>query len=185
MSDTDDIIPPFSVVRLLRFDDKTSDWKDQIRREFRIGYYSEQDGLDCVWLVNDKGEYEQTVDQKLLYDYFEIVSRSEECDLYGKNRTAILPLNKGELKMFDTSKMVASYEELDDFSKKMIDFVNSSFENKKEWMDFYYQNSPVVAISMDMAKRSGLNEVETLQLCVFALCEKKVLDIMKKLKEIE
>src|SRR5207245_6099180 len=24
---------------------------------YRVGYYSRQDGLDCVWLVNSHGEY--------------------------------------------------------------------------------------------------------------------------------
>ena len=30
--------------------------ESRIGRRFRIGYYSRQDGLDCIWLVNEKGE---------------------------------------------------------------------------------------------------------------------------------
>jgi hypothetical protein len=55
-------------------------------RHFRIGYYSKMDGLDCIWLVNEKGEYEQTIDHDFLKKYFEVESVSRERSLYGKNR---------------------------------------------------------------------------------------------------
>jgi hypothetical protein len=86
------IIPPLSVVRLNHADDQTPHWKNQVGREFRIGYYSRQDGTDCVWLVNDAGQYEQTVDQKQLRDYFVIIERSKERALYGTTRPPIPPL---------------------------------------------------------------------------------------------
>ena len=54
------IIPPRSRVRLLRADPRTATWKKTIGRQFRIGYYSRKDGLDCIWLVNENGAYEQT-----------------------------------------------------------------------------------------------------------------------------
>ena len=53
-----------------------------------IGYYSKADGLDCIWLVNDEGEYEQTVDHEFLRKYFEIENVSSERSLYGKDRPA-------------------------------------------------------------------------------------------------
>jgi len=59
--------------------------------QYRVGYYSVNDGLDCVWLVNQKGEYEQTVDQRFLRKRFRIVKPSSETDLYGRNRPAIQP----------------------------------------------------------------------------------------------
>ena len=86
------IIPPLSVVRLVHTDDRTPLWKKQLGRSFRIGYYSRQDGTDCVWLVNDAGEYEQTVDQEQIHTYFEIVERSKVRTLFGDNRTPIPPL---------------------------------------------------------------------------------------------
>jgi hypothetical protein len=44
------------------------------------------DGLDCIWLVNEQGEYEQTIDHDFLTKFFEIESVSRERSLYGKNR---------------------------------------------------------------------------------------------------
>ena len=58
-------------------------------RSFRIGYYRRTDGLDCVWLVNEAGEYEQTVDQKMIYSSFEVLNRSDATDLYGADRAAL------------------------------------------------------------------------------------------------
>jgi len=89
------IIPPLSVVRLVRADARTPQWKIQLGRSFRIGYYSRQDGTDCVWLVNDAGEYEQTVDQKKLHAHFEVVERSKERSVYGTARPPIPPLAAG------------------------------------------------------------------------------------------
>jgi len=89
------LIRPLSVVRLMRADSHTPRWRDQIGRTFRIGYYSRQDGTDCVWLVNDAGEYEQTVDQGRLNDFFDLVRRSNERSLFGRNRPPIPPLANG------------------------------------------------------------------------------------------
>ena len=80
------IIPPLSVVRLARCDRHTPQWKNQIGRVFRVGYYSRQDGTDCVWLVNDAGEYEQTVEQVRLLKFFDLLERSSERALFGRNR---------------------------------------------------------------------------------------------------
>ncbi len=58
---------------------------------FRIGYYSKNDGLDCVWLVDDTGEYGQTADQQHIRDHFAIIELSEEEDLFGVYRPIIGP----------------------------------------------------------------------------------------------
>jgi len=86
MKRTANILPPRSVVKLVRADKDTRKWKANIGRRFRIGYYSRQDGLDCIWLVNDAGEYEQTTDQESIQKYFKIIKRSSEKDLFGTNR---------------------------------------------------------------------------------------------------
>jgi hypothetical protein len=78
------IIPPRSRVRLLRTDNRTPEWKRDIGRQFRVGYYSRKDGLDCIWLVNEDGEYEQTTDRKFLLKYFEIEYLSQEKNLFGR-----------------------------------------------------------------------------------------------------
>jgi hypothetical protein len=85
------IVPPLSVVRLARTDRSTRAWKREIGREFRIGYYSPNDGLECVWLVNENGEYEQTTDQESLWKYFDLVSKSVERSRFGRNRAQIPP----------------------------------------------------------------------------------------------
>lgn len=75
-----DVIPPRSVVRL------NAAWGSDQGRVFRIGYYSRMDGLNCVWLVNEAGTYEQTTNQRSIREDFTVVERSEETDHYGANR---------------------------------------------------------------------------------------------------
>ena len=81
--------PPRSIVRLARAGGKGSLWNSQLGREFRIGYYNPKDGLDCIWLVNERGEYEQSTDCASLLRHFEIVRLSDETDYFGKSRPAL------------------------------------------------------------------------------------------------
>jgi hypothetical protein len=80
------VIPPRSRVRLILVDDQTPSWKKDIGREFRVGYYSRKDGLDCIWLVNEEGEYEQTTDRKFLLKYFDVEHWSREKNFFGRGR---------------------------------------------------------------------------------------------------
>ena len=82
-------IPPRSVVELIRADKGTPAWKQQVGRQFRIGYYSPQDGLDTVWLVDAAGKYCQTTDHEYLAKYFRIVRVSRETDFYGARRAKL------------------------------------------------------------------------------------------------
>jgi len=86
------IIPPGSIFRLVRSDRKTPGWKPDIGRVFRIGYYSQQDGLDAIWLVNEEGRYEQTTDRDSLLRYFEPIEISDEADLYGDGKPQFGPV---------------------------------------------------------------------------------------------
>lgn len=86
------VIPPRSRVRLVRADQTTPLYRKKLGRQFRVGYYSRQDGLDCIWLVNDDGEYEQTTDREDLLRYFEIERLTTERDYYGKHKQKLLPL---------------------------------------------------------------------------------------------
>jgi hypothetical protein len=80
-------IPPRSVVKLMKGgDSETPEWRDDIGRIFRIGYYSRQDGTDVVWLVNSKGEYEQTTNHDFLRKYFVLVEATDEDDFFGDKR---------------------------------------------------------------------------------------------------
>ena len=80
------VIPPRSVVTLIRADESTPVWRSQVGRQFRIGYYCRNCGLDTIWLVNDEGEYEQTIDHESLLRHFVIDKLSTEKELYGRNR---------------------------------------------------------------------------------------------------
>jgi hypothetical protein len=87
-------IRPRSVVRVCDASRLPAEFKDQTGRIFRIGFYSKQDGLDCIWLVNDNGEYEQTVDHAFLFKYFDILVLSDETNLYGRGCPKIPPVRK-------------------------------------------------------------------------------------------
>jgi hypothetical protein len=71
---------------------KTPDWSIDRRRIFRIGYYNRNDGLDCIWLVNGAGDYEQTTDRKSLLEHFVILHLSDEQDLYVELRRPLKAL---------------------------------------------------------------------------------------------
>ena len=88
------IIPPRSRVRLARADRRTPSWRKETGREFRVGYYGRQDGLDCIWLVNEAGEYEQTTDRDHFLRDFEILRLTDERDYYGVHKRRLGPLRK-------------------------------------------------------------------------------------------
>lgn len=87
----DNVIPPRSVVRLK----DSKGWLGD--RVLRVGYYSKQDGLNCVWLVNEAGQYEQTVDQKMIAIKFEVLLRSDETDLHGEDQKILGPITTSSL----------------------------------------------------------------------------------------
>lgn len=89
-------IPPRSVVRVGATDRSLGSLNRDKGRVFRIGYYGKMDGLDCIWLVNEDGEYEQTVDHKCLFRYFDIIVLSDETDLYGLQRIQLPPIRQAE-----------------------------------------------------------------------------------------
>jgi hypothetical protein len=67
-------------------------WKDYIGRIFRIGYYSKQHGTDCIWLVNERGNYDQTTSREYLLKYFEPLELSDETDFYASPTAPFGPL---------------------------------------------------------------------------------------------
>jgi hypothetical protein len=85
------VIPPQSIVKL------TAAWGEDQGRIFRIGYYRRQDGLNCVWLVNEAGVYEQTTDQKSIDEDFAILKLGVEADLFGIHRTILKPILNGDV----------------------------------------------------------------------------------------
>ena len=83
------VIPPLSVVQVARVTADEPDWKGYEGRVFRIGYYRKNDGLDCVWLVDDDGEYGEAVDQAMIKTHFTVLATSNETDLFGVDRPEI------------------------------------------------------------------------------------------------
>jgi hypothetical protein len=105
------IIPPRSRVRLVRADDQTPSWKKDIGRQFRVGYYNPKDRLDCIWLVNEGGEYEQTTDRKSLLKYFDVEYWSGEKNLFGKGRRALRRIRiPSSLERLNGRSSVEAYE---------------------------------------------------------------------------
>jgi hypothetical protein len=84
-----------SVVKVSKNTEQEPADKDWVGKIFRIGYYGRQDGLDCVWPVDDEGKYGETVDQEMIKTHFEILELSHETDLFGDNRPIIGPRVSG------------------------------------------------------------------------------------------
>lgn len=85
------VIPPLSVVQVVKVSANQPAWTGHEGRIFRIGYYRKNDGLDCVWLVDDDGRYKETVDQKMIRTHFRVLQLSDETDLFGVDRPVIGP----------------------------------------------------------------------------------------------
>jgi hypothetical protein len=83
-------LPPRTVVRLIHADRSTG-WHTQIGQIYRIGYYSPNDGLQLVWLVDENGEYSDSCMQHEMPRYFKIERLSDETDFFGLNRRRLGP----------------------------------------------------------------------------------------------
>jgi hypothetical protein len=82
--------PPCSTISVRQVG--RSPWAAEVGRVFRIGYYSKNDGLDCIWLVDESGKYDQSIDHEYLHKFFDIESISKERSLYGRGRPEFGPL---------------------------------------------------------------------------------------------
>lgn len=88
------MLPPSSVVELIKADSSTPIWQNRIGTRYRIGYYSPKCGLDTVWLVDNDGVYRETAERKSLLKYFKIIRLSEETDYFGKKKPALGKVTK-------------------------------------------------------------------------------------------
>jgi len=82
-------IQPRSVLRLAKLWPNAQEQGRKVGEIWRVGYYSKQDGLDCIWLVNTAGEYHMTSDHDWLHQHFDILSLSGEEDLHGEEREVL------------------------------------------------------------------------------------------------
>jgi len=76
-------VSPGTIVRMSHADKHTPAWTGNIGQFFMVGFYSKQDGLDCIWLTDATGEYQQTTDHMFLFRYFTIAKPSLVTDFYG------------------------------------------------------------------------------------------------------
>jgi HEAT repeats len=105
------IIPPNSRVRLSRADSRTPLWQKDIGRQFRVGYYSRKDGLDCIWLVNESGAYEQTTNRSFLLKYFDVEHLSKEKNFYGRGKRRLRKIRvPTALERLNGSSAIEAYE---------------------------------------------------------------------------
>lgn len=88
------IIPPRSIVELIRADSKTPAWKNRVGVRFRIGYYNQSDGLDTIWLVDDEGNYVETTDRDFLLKYFKVIRLSATTNYFGAGCKPLMRLKK-------------------------------------------------------------------------------------------
>lgn len=79
-------LPPKTILRLKKLWPHARKQGHEIGEIRRVGYYSSQDGLDCVWLVDNNGEYNWTSDHKWIWGKFEIIQLSNETDLFGDSQ---------------------------------------------------------------------------------------------------
>jgi len=80
---------PLTVLRIIKLWPHARKKGHEVGQIYRIGYYSKQDGLELIWLVDDNGEYNWTADNEFIDKYFEIIEPSKERSIYGNNRPKI------------------------------------------------------------------------------------------------
>ena len=85
-------LPPKSVVRLVRLWPHARKRGYEVGQTWRIGYYSPQDGLDVIWLVDAAGRYGATADHGWITKHFEVVHLSDETSMFGAKRPRLRAL---------------------------------------------------------------------------------------------
>jgi len=77
------VIGPRSIVKLVKLWPHARKQGHEIGELRTVGYYSKQDGLDVIWLVDAAGKYNETSDHDFLARKYEIVFDSCSVDFYG------------------------------------------------------------------------------------------------------
>lgn len=103
-----EILPPRTVLRLVRLWPHARKQGHEIGEIRRVGYYSRQDGTDVVWLVDNKGNYDWTADYDWIKKHFDILELSKERSLFGRNRPKLGGISKEELKRFTALRKLQS-----------------------------------------------------------------------------
>lgn len=87
-------LPPKSIVSLVKLWPHARKNGYEIGQTWRVGYYTPNDGLDVIWLVNSEGEYCETADHDWIEKHFQVIFLSSEKSFYGTRKPKLLPLNK-------------------------------------------------------------------------------------------
>ena len=85
---------PNTVLRLNRLWPHARKQGHEIGELRRVGYYSPRHGLDSVWLVDSKGNYNWWADHAWIEKHFEVVKHSNEKAFYGRNRPILGPIEE-------------------------------------------------------------------------------------------
>lgn len=88
------VIPPETIVQLTCADEKTPEWRKRLGKHYRVGYYSRKDGLNTIWLVDDRGRYCETTNRKYLLKYFKVLRLSQNTDYFGVYRRPLRRLSR-------------------------------------------------------------------------------------------
>jgi hypothetical protein len=91
-------IPPRSILVLKKLWPHARKRNHEIGEIRRVGYYSPQDGLDVVWLVDNDGNYNWTTDHEWLYAKFEVITYSNEKNMFGDKCEPLGYLQSGEIR---------------------------------------------------------------------------------------
>lgn len=91
-------LPPRSILRLANLWPHARKQGHEIGEIRRVGYYSKQDGLDCIWLVDNNGSYNWAADRVWVLDKFEVIRLSNETDLYGTTKRKLRTRKSGKIK---------------------------------------------------------------------------------------
>lgn len=90
------IIPPKTIVKLIKADSTTPSWINLEGKIYCVGYYSKQDGLDTIWLVDADGNYCETTDREYLLSFFSILKLGDTMDYFGENAPKIVGITDSE-----------------------------------------------------------------------------------------
>lgn len=91
------ILSPLTILRLKRLWPHARRQGREIGQVCRIGYYCKGCGTDTIWLVDEDGNYDWTVDALFIEKFFEVVEFSKERSIYGQGRPKLGPLSSRNL----------------------------------------------------------------------------------------
>jgi hypothetical protein len=84
-----DILVPGTVLKLLKLWPNARKQGHEVGEIWRVGYYTKNDGLETIWLVDRHGSYCWTADREFIADKFSIEYVPRNRSLYGVGKPRI------------------------------------------------------------------------------------------------